>query len=109
MKLLKINYLSVSYYNVQTVKGVSLSLRPGEIAGLVGESGCGKSTFLRALMMLLNEESRIAGGSIFFEGQDLTQMKEEELRRLRGNDIVMMFQNAALAGNPMHKSPPSVL
>ncbi|MCI9576146.1 MAG: ABC transporter ATP-binding protein [Clostridiales bacterium] len=101
--MLEINELSVSYYDVETVKGVSLSLEAGQIAGLVGESGCGKSTFLRAVMMLLDEESRIDGGSIFFEGQDLTQMKEEQLRRLRGNEIAMVFQNAALAGNPMKR------
>lgn len=103
MKLLNVDSLSVSYSNIPTVKDVSFSIRPGEIVGLVGESGCGKSTLLRALMMLMEENCQIDKGSIFFEETDLTKLSEKELRLLRGKDIVMIFQNAALASNPLHK------
>ena len=69
----------------------------------VGESGCGKSTLLRTLMMLMEENCQIDKGAVFFEETDLTKLSEKELRLLRGKDIVMIFQNAALASNPLHK------
>ena len=103
MKLLNVDSLSVSYSHIPTVKDISFSIRPGEIVGLVGESGCGKSTLLRTLMMLMEENCQIDKGSVFFEETDLTKLSEKELRLLRGKDIVMIFQNAALASNPLHK------
>lgn len=101
--MLKIQELSVSYGETAIVKEISLSLQEGQIAGLVGESGCGKSTFLRAVMLLLDGDARISGGSIDFQGQELTQLSAEELRRLRGKDIAMVFQNAALAADPVRR------
>ncbi|MFQ9792496.1 MAG: ATP-binding cassette domain-containing protein [Acutalibacteraceae bacterium] len=70
---------------------------------MVGESGCGKSTLLRTLMMLMEENCQIDKGAVFFEETDLTKLSEKELRLLRGKDIVMIFQNAALSSNPLHK------
>ena len=109
MKLLNVDSLSVSYSHIPTVKDISFSIRPGEIVGLVGESGCGKSTLLRTLMMLMEENCQIDKGSVFFEETDLTKLSEKELRLLRGKDIVMIFQNAALASNPLPQNWASVL
>ena len=103
MKLLNVDSLSVSYSHIPTVKDISFSVRSGEIVGLVGESGCGKSTLLRTLMMLMEENCQIDKGAVFFEETDLTKLSEKELRLLRGKDIVMIFQNAALSSNPLHK------
>ena len=103
MKLLNVDSLSVSYSHIPTVKDISFSISPGEIVGLVGESGCGKSTLLRTLMMLMEENCQIDKGAVFFEETDLTKLSEKELRLLRGKDIVMIFQNAALSSNPLHK------
>lgn len=101
--MLEIQQLQVSYGGTPIVKDVSLCLAPGQIAGLVGESGCGKSTFLRAVMMLLDDTAHLDGGSILFEGQDLTTLSQKQLRSLRGHEIVMVFQNAALASDPMKR------
>ena len=70
---------------------------------LIGGTGCGKSTLLRTLMMLMEENCQIDKGAVFFEETDLTKLSEKELRLLRGKDIVMIFQNAALSSNPLHK------
>lgn len=99
--LLEVTNLSVSYHQVPVVQNVSLSLAQGEIAGLVGESGCGKSTFLRTLMMLTDDAAHVTGGSILFEGQDLTQKSSEQLRKLRGAEISMIFQDSSLACDPV--------
>lgn len=99
--MLEIENLSVSYYDVPVVQSVSLSLRKGEIAGLVGESGCGKSTFLRAVMMLPDDAAHVTDGAIIFQGQDLTKASEESLRKLRGTEMSMVFQNSAEACNPV--------
>ena len=98
--LLEVEDLQAGYAQVPVVKGIRLSLREGEIAGIVGESGCGKSTFLRSLMVLDGRQN-ILGGSIRFAGTDLLSLSEEELRRIRGKDMVMIFQNAARASDPL--------
>lgn len=103
MILLNVDSLHVSYSGIPTVKDICFSINTGEIVGLVGESGCGKSTLLRSIMLLMEENSFIEQGLIEFEGNDLTQLSEKELRLIRGKDIVMVFQNAALASNPLHK------
>ena len=97
-ELLNIRDLSVGFHtyrgDVKAVRGVSISLRQGEILGIVGESGCGKSVTAHAVMGLLpKENSFIAGGSITFNGQDITRMKEKDLRRIRGRELAMIFQD----------------
>lgn len=103
--LLEVEDLHVSFTayggEVQAVRGVSLSLMPGETLAIVGESGCGKSVTARSLMRLLPERSsRIWKGSIKLKGRELTRLSEKELRTLRGSEISMIFQDAMTALNP---------
>jgi peptide/nickel transport system ATP-binding protein len=86
---------------VQAVNDVSFSVRRGEVLGIVGESGSGKSVTGFAIMRQLQAPGRIAAGEIRFEGQDLTQLSDEEMRRLRGNRIAMIFQDPTMTLNPV--------
>ncbi|MDQ3866939.1 MAG: ABC transporter ATP-binding protein [Actinomycetota bacterium] len=80
---------------------VSFDVFPGEAVGLVGESGCGKSTTLRALLGLLRRPARIAGGRIVFDGKDLAGVGEAELRQVRGRSISIVFQEPMSSLNPL--------
>jgi oligopeptide/dipeptide ABC transporter ATP-binding protein len=86
---------------VALVEDVSFSLRAGDSYGIVGESGCGKSTTIRAIIRLLAGRARITAGAIRFEGQDLAQAAESKLRPLRGAGIGMIFQDPLTALNPV--------
>ena len=87
---------------VKAVDGVSFELDEKETMGLVGESGCGKSvTALSIMRLVANPPGRIASGSILFEGRDLTSIPESEMRRLRGNEISMVFQEPMTSLNPV--------
>jgi oligopeptide/dipeptide ABC transporter ATP-binding protein len=86
---------------VALVEDVSFTIRSGESYGIVGESGCGKSTTIRAIIRLLAGRARITGGAIRFEGQDLAQADEATLRPLRGAGIGMVFQDPLTALNPV--------
>ena len=102
--VLRIENLGVSYFTragaVPAVPGFSLTLRRGESYGLVGESGCGKTTVAMAIMQYLGTNGRIVGGGIYFEGRDLTALSEAELRALRGSRIAMIYQEPTRALNP---------
>ena len=88
---------------VKAVDGVDLELRRGETFGLVGESGCGKSvTALSILRLLPKPAGRIAEGRILFDGRDLTELSEAEIRKIRGNRISMIFQEPMTSLNPVY-------
>jgi len=86
---------------VRAVNDVSFTLGEGELLGLVGESGCGKSITALSVMGLISEPGRIAGGSIKFKGEELTTATNERLREIRGNDIAMIFQDPMTSLNPV--------
>lgn len=89
---------------IRAVDGISLSVRKGETLGIVGESGCGKSITSLSIMQLLPKRiSRIASGSIRFEGKDMLEMKMKEVREIRGNRIAMIFQEPMTSLNPVFK------
>ena len=87
---------------VRAVDGVSFALERGETLGIVGESGCGKSVTAMSILRLIPPETgRIASGSIKFEGQELTSLSEEAMKRLRGHRISMIFQEPMTSLNPV--------
>jgi oligopeptide/dipeptide ABC transporter ATP-binding protein len=86
---------------VYAVNGVSFQLEQGEVLGVVGESGCGKSVTMLSLLRLLPPAARIEKGQAFFKGQDLLKMSARELRRVRGAQIGMVFQDPMTSLNPV--------
>ena len=100
VKDLKINF-STDHGYVQAVRGVSFDLYKGETLCIVGESGSGKSVTSKAIMGILAANGRIMGGSIMYEGEDLTKVSEDEFHRIRGHKIGMIFQDPLSSLNPI--------
>jgi peptide/nickel transport system ATP-binding protein len=98
--LLGIENLTIRFGATQAVCGLSLNIAPGESLGLVGESGSGKSVTALAILRLLGEAATVEG-RITFDGQDLLTLPREAMRRLRGRDIAMIFQEPMTALNPV--------
>ncbi|MEE4252700.1 MAG: ABC transporter ATP-binding protein [Desulfuromusa sp.] len=86
---------------IKAVNDISFSIAPGETLALVGESGCGKSMTALSLLRLLPEPGRIVGGEIFLDERDLLRLPDVEMRRIRGNDIAMIFQEPMTSLNPV--------
>ncbi len=86
---------------VEAVSEVSLTLQSGEILGVVGESGCGKSVTMLSILRLVSSPGRIASGEILFEGRDLIKLSGGEIRRIRGKEIAMVFQDPLTTLNPV--------
>ncbi|MBW4708761.1 ABC transporter ATP-binding protein [Roseobacter sp. YSTF-M11] len=105
--ILEIDKLSISFFTrlreIPAVMDFSVKVRPGEAVGLVGESGCGKSTVALGVMQDLGKNGRIVGGSIKFKGRDLAEMSAEELRDIRGSEIAMIYQEPMASLNPAMK------
>ena len=105
--ILEIENLSISFFTrlreIPAVMDFSVTVHPGEAVGLVGESGCGKSTVALGIMQDLGVNGRIVGGSIKFKGRDLNEMSGEELRDIRGNEIAMIYQEPMASLNPAMK------
>src|SRR5438552_14748333 len=87
---------------VKSVDGVSFHIAEGELLGLVGESGCGKSITALSVMRLISPPGKIAGGSIKFKGEEMTTATSDRMRQIRGNDIAMIFQDPMTSLNPVY-------
>ncbi len=105
--ILEITDLSISFFTrlreIPAVMDFSATVMPGEALGLVGESGCGKSTVALGVMQDLGVNGRIVGGSIKFKGRNLNEMSDEELRDIRGSEIAMIYQEPMASLNPAMK------
>ena len=105
--VLKVDNLNMHYEtlagDVHAVKNVSFSVKEGESFGLVGESGCGKTSVAMSLLQLQADNAKISSGSIILDGQDLVGLSENELRKVRWNGISIVFQGAMNAWNPVVK------
>ncbi|KPN29107.1 putative ABC transporter ATP-binding protein [Halolamina pelagica] len=104
--VLEVEDLSVTYrmedkQDVHAVQNVSFSIEAGSTFGLVGESGCGKTTAARALIGLLDDNGEVTGGSVRKDGRDLTAVSDEELRATRWNEIATIPQNVMNSLNPV--------
>jgi oligopeptide/dipeptide ABC transporter ATP-binding protein len=103
--LLSVQDLRVQFWTgsgtVYAVNGISFDVAPGETLGIVGESGCGKSVTALALLGLLPRAGRVKTGNAGFQGRDLLNLKDRELRKLRGHQIAMIFQDPMTSLNPV--------
>ncbi len=104
--LLEVENLNTWFYTrkgvVKSVRDVSFTVAKGEVVGVVGESGSGKSVTGLSIMGLIDAPGKIVSGAIRFNGEDLTQLSDEELRHYRGAKIAMIFQNPMMTLNPVH-------
>jgi oligopeptide/dipeptide ABC transporter ATP-binding protein len=102
--VLNIKNLRTFFYTregiAKAVNGIDLLLQRGEILGVVGESGCGKSVTALSILRLVPQPGRIVGGEIWFDGQDLLQMPIKQMRKIRGDRISMIFQEPMISLNP---------
>ena len=105
--ILEIENLDISFFvragEIPAVMDFSLKIMPGETMGLVGESGCGKSTVALGIMRDMGNRGRIVGGKIKFKGRDMGEMSQEELRDIRGSRISMIYQEPMASLNPAMK------
>ena len=103
---LDVKDLVVEYYSdgkvIHAVNGVNLTLERGKTLGLVGETGAGKTTIAKSILRILPDVgAKVAGGTITLAGQDLLDLPEHEMRKIRGNKISMIFQDPMTALNPV--------
>ena len=104
--LIEINNLTTRFYTqdgvVKAVNGISYTLGPGETMGIVGESGCGKSVSMLSVMRLIPDPpGKIEAGEVIFNDRDLLKLKDDEMRRVRGAEIAMIFQDPMTSLNPV--------
>jgi len=99
--LLDYQHVEISFNGNAVVHDVSFQLHPGEILGLVGESGSGKSTLIKAAMGLLGESGMVTRGDIWYDGKNLPDLPEKEMRRICGEKIGMIFQDCGASMSPI--------
>lgn len=102
-EILKVKDLSVNNKGVKILKNISFDIKKGEILGIVGESGCGKSTLIRALIQMMNKSEEIISGEILFNERNLLSLDSKQIRKLRGNNLAVIFQNPGATLNPIRK------
>ena len=106
MKVLEVKDLKTYFYTdegvVKSVDGVSFSVDKGETLGVVGESGCGKSITSMSIMQLIGKPGKIVNGEIDFKGENLLNKDKEEMRKIRGKEIAMIFQEPMTSLNPVY-------
>lgn len=104
-EILDVENLTIHYHTppwtVKAVDNISLRINQQEAVGIVGESGCGKSTIARSLMRLLPRQGKIIGGEVVFRGQNLLKLSDLEMRKVRGKEIAMVFQDPMTYLNPV--------
>lgn len=93
--------VTISYNGREAVKNISFSVKEGEILGIVGESGSGKSTLIKAAMGLLGSAGLVTRGDIYYDGKDLPDLSEAQLRQINGSEIAMIFQSAGASFCPI--------
>ncbi|CBK73610.1 ATPase components of various ABC-type transport systems, contain duplicated ATPase [Butyrivibrio fibrisolvens 16/4] len=93
-EILKYDSVEISFEKCPVVQDISFSLHEGEILALVGESGSGKSSLIRSALGILNDDGKVTKGEILYRGTNLLQLKEREMRQIRGAKIGMIFQDA---------------
>ena len=107
MPLLEVRNLKTYFFTpgglVKAVGGIDFSIEAGQTLALVGESGCGKSITALSLLRLVPEPGRVVGGEVLFAGEDLQRLPEAEMRRIRGNQVAMIFQEPMTALNPVFR------
>jgi oligopeptide/dipeptide ABC transporter ATP-binding protein len=105
MSLLEVDDLRVEFWTqrgtVHAVNGVSFPVAAGETLGIVGESGCGKSVTALAVLGILPRAARVTSGRVVFDGRDILGLRDRELRRIRGREIAMIFQDPMTSLNPV--------
>jgi oligopeptide/dipeptide ABC transporter ATP-binding protein len=103
--LLNIRNLKTYYFTdegvVKAVDGIDLKIKSGETLGLVGETGCGKSTVATSIMRLVSKPGKIVAGEIIFKGRNLLELSNDEMRKIRGSEMAMIFQDPMVSLNPV--------
>lgn len=106
-KILKVNNLKTQFFTeagiVRAVDGIDFDVRRGEVVGLVGESGCGKSVTSLSIIGLVSQPGRIVEGEILFDNEDITRLSESRMMQIRGNRISMIFQQPQSCLNPVFR------
>jgi peptide/nickel transport system ATP-binding protein len=106
-KVLEVNDLNVHYFTpggaVIAANAINLYVKQGEIVGLVGESGCGKTTVAMSILQMVSAPGRIVGGEIKIEGQNIVNLPERELRKIRWRKLALIPQGAMNSLNPVTK------
>ena len=110
--ILDVKGLQTSFYTragaIRAVTGVDFHVNKGEVLGLVGESGCGKSVTSLSILGLVGDPGKVEAGEVLFHGQDLLKLSDGEMRKIRGNRIAMIFQQPQSSLNPVMKVGPQI-
>ena len=105
--LLKVKDLKTTFYTknnkIEAVRGVNIEIKSGEILGVVGESGSGKSVLMKSVIGILPENAKIDSGEVYFEEKNILNLSSREMRKIKGKEIAMIFQDPMTALNPLKK------